>query len=430
MAKKCDVPRTFNVAAVGLSGTEKEKGSTGVGKSCLCNRFVRHLADDYHVDHISVLSQTDFSGRVVNNDHFLYWGEVTKTSDEGVDFNFNVVEQTEFIDDSSFQPFKSSKTDPYYKRCTTIKLTSAEKLMYICKNQLGIEKEYEQKMIPEGKLSIDGFVCVFDVSDVPGRTIDKQVEYTCLILNNLMKTKKPIVLATTKNDEARESYVKEAERLVSRREYKGSIPLVETSAHEDVSVDLAFIVLAQMIDRTKGKSKIVPFLEAALRRKEVLDVATEAYQSLIRTQVTDHKAVWSRESKKFAQNSDFVHYCDLFGHDAAQRMFRRHLKKLKEEYIRRKIQMYIKVLPEVLNELLPDLQSLHECDWRNMRTKLQQHPDFSQYFLKSPDEQSWQESDLVDITETRIPLDILDTAEAEACFEEHKTSLEADENRK
>lgn len=40
-----------------ISGTEKEKGQLGVGKSCLCNRFVRTDADDYNVDHISVLSQ-------------------------------------------------------------------------------------------------------------------------------------------------------------------------------------------------------------------------------------------------------------------------------------------------------------------------------------------------------------------------------------
>lgn len=49
--------RGFNVAVVGLSGTEKDKGQAGVGKSCLCNRFMRSLADDYSVDHISVLSQ-------------------------------------------------------------------------------------------------------------------------------------------------------------------------------------------------------------------------------------------------------------------------------------------------------------------------------------------------------------------------------------
>lgn len=55
----------------------------------------------------------------------------------GVQTTFHIVEQTEFIDDSSFQPFKSGKTDPYVKRCAALRLTSAEKLMYICKNQLG-----------------------------------------------------------------------------------------------------------------------------------------------------------------------------------------------------------------------------------------------------------------------------------------------------
>jgi len=50
----------LSVAVVGLSGGEKEKGSIGVGKSCLCNRFVQPLADDYSVDHISVFSQVCF----------------------------------------------------------------------------------------------------------------------------------------------------------------------------------------------------------------------------------------------------------------------------------------------------------------------------------------------------------------------------------
>ncbi len=49
--------RLLSIAVVGLSGGEKEKGSIGVGKSCLCNRFVQPLADDYSVDHISVFSQ-------------------------------------------------------------------------------------------------------------------------------------------------------------------------------------------------------------------------------------------------------------------------------------------------------------------------------------------------------------------------------------
>lgn len=57
MARKNENVKSINIAVVGLSGTEKDKGSIGVGKSCLCNRFMRSLSDDYSVDHISVLSQ-------------------------------------------------------------------------------------------------------------------------------------------------------------------------------------------------------------------------------------------------------------------------------------------------------------------------------------------------------------------------------------
>lgn len=54
--KKTDIPRCINVAVVGLSGTEKEKGATGIGKSCLCNRFMRLSSDAFEDDHISLLS--------------------------------------------------------------------------------------------------------------------------------------------------------------------------------------------------------------------------------------------------------------------------------------------------------------------------------------------------------------------------------------
>ena len=38
-----------------------------------------------------MLSQSAFCGRVVNNDHFLYWGDIVKTNEEGVDFHIQVL---------------------------------------------------------------------------------------------------------------------------------------------------------------------------------------------------------------------------------------------------------------------------------------------------------------------------------------------------
>jgi glucocorticoid receptor DNA-binding factor 1 len=130
-------------------------------------------------------------------------------------------------------------------------------------------------VLQDGRFSVDGFLCLFDVSTVPSRSVEKQVplikifsyivlngivskvEFLAGILNNLIKTKKPVVLVTTKNDEANEVYVKEAERLVQRKEFKGTVMMVETSAHENINIDQAFITLAQMIDRTKGRPKVI-----------------------------------------------------------------------------------------------------------------------------------------------------------------------------
>jgi hypothetical protein len=432
MAKKDNHhPKTFNVAVVGLSGTEKEKGCMGIGKSCLCNRFVRPLADDYYIDHISVLSQTDFSGRVVNNEHWLYWGEVTKTTEEGSEITFSVIEQTEFIDDSCFAAFKTGKTEPYFKRCAAIRLNSAEKLMYVCKNQLGIEKEYEQKYLTDGRFNVDAFVCAFDVSKIQGRLLDKSLEFTFLVLTNLIKTKKPVVIATTKHDEASEYYIREVERLANRKEFKGMIPIIETSAHENVNVDLAFMACLQSNERAKGKIKYIPYFDALRAQKERLDFATEAYQSLIRSQVTDYRSIWNSAYKKLSQSQDFLHYCDLFGQDNAQQTFKRHIKKLKDDVTHRKLQSYLHLLPDIFAQLFPDLDSLNDNrSWSQIKMKLKEMDNFDQYFLDHSN-QSWQEIEAVnDGNELRIPFEVLETREAEKLFLEHLAFLEADDRLK
>ncbi|XP_070506073.1 rho GTPase-activating protein 190 isoform X5 [Chironomus tepperi] len=427
--------KQINVAVVGLSGVEKDKGNSGVGKSCLCNRFVRPLTDDYNIDHISVLSQSDFSGRVVNNDHFLYWGEVRKTSEEGVDYSFQVIEQTEFVDDATFQPFKVGKMEPYFKRCAAIRVNSAEKLMYICKSQLGIEHEYEQIVLPDGRFLIDGYIVVFDVSSVPNRPVEKQADFIINVINNLMKNKKPIVLVTTKNDDANESYVREAEKIIQRKEYKGQVALVETSAHEAINVDLGFIILAQMIDKAKNRSKIVSYMEAARHRKELLDASTEYVTRLIRQQITDHRAIWTTSSKKLAQHKEWQEFIELFGNDAGLRIFRRHLKKLREDYQNKKLQRYLDAFISVLHDIIPDLNSLNidpNLDWDKIQVYLRNHIDFDQYFFDSTQQNvSWMDlSDFSDMEEeNRIPFDVVDTAEAETVFKNHLNKLQQEQKR-
>lgn len=276
----------------------------------------------------------------MNNDHFLYWGDVRKTADDGTEYLFQVVEQTEFIDDATFQPFKVGKMDPYLKRCTAVRLQSAEKLMYICKNQLGIEKEYEQKILPDGRIFIDGFVCVFDVSPVPSRNIEHQAEFCINILTNLLKTKKPIVFVTTKNDEASDVYVREAEKLMQRKEFRNIIQMVETSSHDSINVDMAFMLLAQLIDKTKQRQKIMSYNEAARLRKDLLESSTETVTKLIQTTITDYHTTWSQATTRIlSKYREWQEFIQLFGQEHGQKIFRRHVKKLREESVHRRLQV-------------------------------------------------------------------------------------------
>lgn len=219
---------------------------------------------------------------------------------------------------------------------------------------------YPQVLMPEGKLAIDGFLCCFDVSKVPQRTIEKQVEFVAALLNNALKTKKPVVLATTKGDFSCQEYVKEAERLLNRKEFKGNIFLVETSAHENINIESAFMLLAHLIDKTKAKSKILPFLEARKQRHELLEVAKEAYIHLLRTNVTDPKAVWTTCKRKLELESDFGHYVEMFGTEQARKEFRAHTKRLRDEQIRLREQRYMSLLPRLLKLFLPTLDSITE----------------------------------------------------------------------
>eukprot|EP00091_Calanus_sinicus_P015579 TRINITY_DN33989_c0_g1_i1.p1 TRINITY_DN33989_c0_g1~~TRINITY_DN33989_c0_g1_i1.p1 ORF type:complete len:153 (+),score=15.53 TRINITY_DN33989_c0_g1_i1:423-881(+) len=151
--------------------------------------------------------------------------------------------------------------------------------------------------MPEGKVSVDGFICVFDVSLVPNRTLEKQVETSAQILNNLLKSKKPVVLVTTKNDEGNEIFMREAERLVNRKEYKGTVLLVETSSHENINVDQAFFLVASLVDRTRGRPRILSYADANRHRRDLLELATAGFMRLVQGEVTDYGVTWSIAAK-------------------------------------------------------------------------------------------------------------------------------------
>ena len=116
----------------------------------------------------------------------------------GKECKIHVIEQTEFIDDQTFLPHRSTNLQPYIKRAAASKLQSAEKLMYICTDQLGLEQDFEQKQMPEGKLNVDGFLLCIDVSQGCNRKFDDQLKFVNNLFVQLSKSKKPVIIAATK----------------------------------------------------------------------------------------------------------------------------------------------------------------------------------------------------------------------------------------
>ncbi|XP_076024853.1 rho GTPase-activating protein 35 [Genypterus blacodes] len=421
MAKKQDArPPIYNLIVVGLSGTEKEKGQCGVGKSCLCNRYVRPSADDFYLDHTSVLSTSDFGGRVVNNDHFLFWGEVARVLEEGPECRMHVVEQTEFIDDQTFQPHRSTAMQPYIKRAAGTKLASAEKLMYFCTDQLGLEQDFEQKQMPEGKLQVDGFLLCVDVSRGMNRNFDDQLKFVTNLYGQLSKTKKPIVLVLTKCDEGVERYIKDAHTFAIT---KKSLPVVETSARSNINVDLAFLTLVQLIDKGRGKPKIIPYFEALKLQSQQIASAKDRYEWLINRIVKNHNETWLNTSRRMNTSPEYKEYVFLEGTAKCKKLFQQHVYRLKQEHIERRRKIYLSTLPLALSSLVPDLDEIDQLSWSGVQKVLESKQHFAHWFVVLEDS-PWEDTSHIDnMEDERIPSDLLETGEAEDIFNAHLEHL-------
>ncbi|XP_066515206.1 rho GTPase-activating protein 35 isoform X1 [Hoplias malabaricus] len=427
MAKKQDSRTpTYNLVVVGLSGTEKEKGQCGVGKSCLCNRFVRPSADDFHLDHTSVLSTSDFGGRVVNNDHFLFWGEVERVLEDGADCRMHVVEQTEFIDDQTFQPHRSTALQPYIKRAASTKLASAEKLMYFCTDQLGLEQDFEQKQMPEGKLQVDGFLLCVDVSRGMNRNFDDQMKFVTNLYNHLGKTKKPVVLVLTKCDEGVERYIKDSHTFAIT---KKNLQVVETSARSNVNVDLAFLTLIQLIDKGRGKPKIIPYFEALKHQSQLIASAKDRYEWLVNHIVKNHNETWPNVSRRMQTAPEYKEYVFLEGTAKAKKLFQQHIHRLKQEHIERRRKGYLSTLPLALSSLVSELDEIEHLSWSGVQKVLESKKDFDHWFVVLEDA-PWEDTPHLDnMEDERIPFDVLDTTAAEIIFDAHLEHLRNESRR-
>ena len=237
---------------VGLTNNQNEPFATrpGVGKSCLCFRFAYPGYDTYLDKHPSLLALHEFENPVINSTHFLYWGSPTKSYPvRGGDLKirFHLLEHTVFYQDVTCHPFNSlTKPDKveFYLRRIMGPIESSGKHSYYSRDDItGSDVRYKKLQYPSNLTRQPrGFIVVFDVS-LAEREIEMQCKRVEPILEQLCKAKRKVVIAATKRDTYKIMALQRAHEL----EKKFHVPLVETSANENLNVEEVFRVLAKQI---------------------------------------------------------------------------------------------------------------------------------------------------------------------------------------
>ncbi|TRY57994.1 hypothetical protein DNTS_027346 [Danionella cerebrum] len=338
----------------------------------------------------------------------------------------HVVEQTEFIDDQTFQPHRSTALQPYIRRAASTKLASAEKLMYFCTDQLGLEQDFEQKQMPEGKLLVDGFLLCVDVSRGMNRNFDDQMKFITNLYNQLAKTKKPVVLALTKCDEGVERYIKDSHTFALA---KKNLQVVETSARSNVNVDLAFLTLVQLIDKSRGKPKIIPYFEALKQQSQQIASAKDRYEWLVSRIVKNHNENWPSINRRMQTSPEYKDYVFLEGTSKAKKLFQQHVHRLKQEHIEKRRKTYLAKLPQALTSLVSELDEIDHLSWSGVQKVLEAKREFSYWFVVL-DDTPWETTPHIDnMEDDRIPQDLLETPAAETIYRSHLEHLRNERRR-
>ena len=236
----------FVANVIGLSRGPEEPffSREGIGKSCLCYRFVYPGVDDYVDDHLSIAALHEFEGYAINNDHFLYWGSIVKhfpvKSAKGMyaAIKLHIIEHTVIYQDETSLPFPNSER--YHKRVLG-SIESPGKLSYRSRNDIEALHDMQQYPSKLSKLP-RGYMVVVDVSQ-EGSEFEAQLQRADELLEYLAKHKQKFIIVATKRDNGDVNSIRRAQDL----KRKHHTLLIETSASGNINIRDAFRLLAHKV---------------------------------------------------------------------------------------------------------------------------------------------------------------------------------------
>lgn len=404
-----------------------------MGKSCLCSRFTSTREDEYRSNHISYISTSDWHSPAINQCHWLYWGSTSKKA-SNTELTFTLIEQTEFLNDETLHTFDESDLSPYHKRCTTLKLHSPFKTVYRGKEQLGRHGDHTERLSSTDCIQIDGFVVVVDVSAVARRDFSRQLTEITHILSSIGKSRKPAIIVTTKNDiteNVRREYIIEIEKIVSRKEWSKFVhqSLIETSAKLNINVDAAFMILAQMINKSLVKKNgdwprsALGFTDA-LKSHEAKRVQLHAFfTQLLSKHVNCYRVKYEQLYSECRH--DIQALIEIFGINYVLDEYHKHVERLKSEFISAKKLEIIRRLDRIMEifYVSPSEKMFYLTNsWDVVMEHMKRHRLFYNHIIvSSPSRVPWYENDAAffgDNSKMSMPYEIFSSLDCQLYFDE------------
>lgn len=290
---------------------------------------------------------------------------------------------------------------PYF--CIQVKLQSGGKVTFLEPNQLALPEHYTDVPKFPDKFTVDGFIVCVDVSTKFDDPSDPQKEFFHRLLEALLATKKPVVVACTKFDRAKLPSVMSVTEMVTHS--KKQLPVVEVSALKGVNVDACFLVLAHLVDPKKPKTRIVPYADSKTLLDERIRRNEEAFQYVLDERLTDFSMSLQEASECLKPIVEYQILIDLCGQDRVNKLIRATLRYLKMQIVKSKTHQFVKTLPHILIAMLPVVEV--ETTPEVAKTKLRRSSKFERYFV---DVENWRENSefLKSVSEDVIPFGILE----------------------
>jgi len=344
--------KVYRIAVIGTprSVLDPNKLDLGVGKSCFCCRFIKPEA--YAEEHPFAISDEQWKGPTINRDHFLYWGAVSRTL-PGLHqrARFQVIEQTEFVNESSYHPYPSSHG--YITRTVDSPVYSSEgKIAYksqsrryhpsppaVYSRTASLNSlQTSTQIFPSDDFrdnGIAGYVCIYDPT-VPTENgaMQRQLDFLTAILKALNKSRKRYVVVCTKCDAAKEDVIRTGQNLVTAM--KKNISFIECSARENVNINEVFYSFAvnskrKYFSRSQLSVACLPYRDASNSKKREKNQVVNTYKTLLWKKVKSFDTTWEKARIELQNELEFPLILEVAGVDLMKKLFCLRLMELKVE---------------------------------------------------------------------------------------------------